>query len=54
MSKTTVAIKKITEDLDRISGCDGGIGDYIVALQRDIHNRVEWLIEWMTTKDDEE
>lgn len=51
MSKTTTAIIKINEDLNGISGMDGVIGDYIVLLQQDIHNRIEWLIR--TTENDE-
>lgn len=52
MSKTTVAIKEIIKDLDRISGLDGGVGDYVQIMAHDIHERVEWLLIWMTTNDE--
>lgn len=47
MSTTTVAINKIKEDLDSISGLDGGVGEYVEALQKDIHARVAFLNKWM-------
>ena len=53
MSKTTKAIMDIKTDLDRISGMDGFVGDYIVNLQTDIHNCIEWLLEFLKDTDDE-
>ena len=45
MSRTTTAIKKITEDLDSISGLTGIVDDMMDILQKDIHNRVEFIKE---------
>lgn len=40
MSKTTVAIQKIRQDLDSISGLDGIVGDWAVFLSEKIHKDV--------------
>lgn len=40
MSKTTVAIQKIKQDLDSISGLDGIVGDWVVWLSEKIHKDV--------------
>lgn len=45
MSKTTKAINQIKKDLDSISGLDGVVGDFMELLQKDIHNRVEFIKE---------
>lgn len=47
MSKITNAIMKINDDLNRISGMDGLVGDYVVLLEEDIHNRVEWILKML-------
>lgn len=53
MSKTTVAINKIKEDLDSISGLDGGVGEYVEMLQKEIHERVMFLKKWMHSNEPE-
>lgn len=43
MSRTTMAIKRITEDLDSISGLTGIVDDFMEIMQKDIHEKVEFI-----------
>ena len=44
MSKTTRNIMRITNDLDRISGLDGIVGDKIEKLADEVHEMVEDIL----------
>lgn len=44
MSKTTIAIQKIKDDLDSISGLDGQTADWIKLLEEYIHANVSYYL----------
>lgn len=52
MSRVTVAISKIIEDLDKISGLSGNVSEYVENLQTDIHNRINWLLTSASEQDE--
>ena len=53
MSRMTVAINLINEDLQSVSGLGGKAEDYIMMMQSDIHNRIKWLLSLDNAEDEQ-
>ncbi|WP_154520444.1 hypothetical protein [Clostridium sp. WB02_MRS01] len=45
MSRTTVSIKRINQELDKISGLDGIVADMLEAKEKDIREMVDDILK---------
>lgn len=55
MSRTTAAINRIKEDLDRISGLTGLASDVLEIKADEIHAMVEWILnDYQASSEDED